>query len=91
LTLQAINETERKEKAMVIALGPELEAALNEAARREGTAPDALALDVLRERFLGTAAILEPRDEWERGLLEAARPWEISFADAALSREELYD
>ena len=76
---------------MVITLGPELEAALNEAARRQGAAPDALALDVLRERFLATAAVLEPRDEWERGLLEAARPWEVSLADTALSSEGLYD
>ena len=51
---------------MVITLGPELETALNKAAHRQGAAPDALALDVLRERFLRTAATLEPRDEWER-------------------------
>jgi hypothetical protein len=76
---------------MVITLGPELEAALNEAARRQGAAPDALALDVLRERFLGMVAILEPRDEWERSLLEAARPWGVSLDDDSLSSEELYD
>jgi hypothetical protein len=76
---------------MVITLGPQLEAALNEAARRQGVAPEALALNVLRQRFLATAAPLEPRDEWERGLLEAARPWGVSLPDAALSSEGLYD
>ena len=76
---------------MVITLGPELDAALNEAARRQGVAPEVLALDVLRERFLATAAPLAPRDEWERGLLEAARPWGVSLPDAALSSEGLYD
>ncbi len=76
---------------MVITLGPELETALNEAARRQGLAPEALALNVLRERFLVTPAPPEPRDEWERGLLEAARPWGISLPDAALSSEGLYD
>jgi hypothetical protein len=76
---------------MVITLDPELEAALNEAARRQGVAPEFLALNVLRERLLATAAPLEPRDEWERGLLEAARPWGISLPDAALSSEGLYD
>jgi hypothetical protein len=76
---------------MVITLGPELEAALNEAARRQRVAPEALALDVLRERFLATAKLLEPRDEWERGLLEAARQWDVSLPDAAVSSEGLYD
>ncbi len=76
---------------MVITLGPELEAALNEAARQQGVAPEALALKVLRERFLAMATPLEPRDEWERGLLSAARPWGISLPDAALSSEGLYD
>ena len=36
---------------MVITLGPELEAALLEAARRDGTTAEALALRALRERF----------------------------------------
>ena len=48
---------------MVITLHPELEAALKEQARRQGVAPEALALDALRERFLA-AAPPEPRDEW---------------------------
>ena len=38
---------------MVITLGPELEAASNDAARRQGVAPETLALKTLRERFLG--------------------------------------
>jgi hypothetical protein len=76
---------------MVITLGPELEAALNAAARQQGVAPEALALHVLRERFLATATPLAPRDEWERGLLDAARPWGTSLPDAALSSEGLYD
>jgi hypothetical protein len=50
-----------------------------------------LALIVLRDHFLATARPLEPRDEWERGLLEAARLWGISLPDAALSSEELCD
>ena len=57
---------------MVISLGPELEAALNEAASHRGIAPEVLALDALRERFLGAALVLQPWDEWERGLLESA-------------------
>lgn len=76
---------------MDITLGPELETALNEAARRQGLAPEAIAINVLRERFLGLVAALQPRDEWERGLLEAARDCGVSLPDAALSSEGLYE
>ena len=41
---------------MVIKLSPELEAALNESARRQGVSPDVLANSVLRERFLAPSA-----------------------------------
>ena len=75
---------------MVVTLNPELEAALTEQARRQGVAPEELALNVLRERFL-TAPSLEPRDEWERGLLAAARNCGVSLPDSALSSEGLYD
>ena len=74
---------------MVITVGAELEAALNERARREGVAPEEVALKALRERFL--VAALQPRDEWERGLLGAARDYGVSLPDSALSSEGLYD
>jgi hypothetical protein len=80
-----------KEMIMVITLGPELEAALKEAARHRGVAPEVLALNALRERFLGSASELQPRDEWERGLLAAARDCGVSLPDSALSSEGLYD
>ena len=76
---------------MVISLSPELETALNEAARRHGLAPEAIAVDALRERFLGVNATLQPQDEWERGLLEAARGCGVSLSDAVLSGEGLYE
>jgi hypothetical protein len=76
---------------MVITLEPELEAAVNAAARQRGIAPEALALSTLRERFLGMAALLPPRDEWERGLLAMARDCGVSLPDSALSSEGLYD
>src|SRR5258707_1680653 len=67
---------------MVITLDGELEAALNELARRQGLAPEVLALKALRERFVAAAA-LQPRDEWERGLLAAARDCGVSLPDSA--------
>ena len=69
---------------------PDLKPALKEHAERKGVAPEELALDVLRERLLG-AAPLEPRNEWERGLLGPARPWGVALPDAALTSDGLYD
>jgi hypothetical protein len=75
---------------MTLTLEIDLEAALNEQARRQGVAPEVLAVNALRERFLAGAA-LQPRDEWERGLLEAARNCGVSLPDSALSSEGLYE
>jgi hypothetical protein len=75
---------------MVITLDPELEAALAELARRQGVAPEALALSALRERFLA-AAPPQPRDEWERRLLGAARDCGVSLPHSAVSSEGLYE
>ena len=69
---------------MVITLTPQLEAALSEQARRRGVAPETLALEALRERFLPAPA-LEPRDEWERRLLGLAKDCGVSLSDEALS------
>jgi hypothetical protein len=74
---------------MVITLSPELEPALNEAASRRGVAPEVLALDALRERFLGT--IPQPRDEWERRLLALAKDCGVSLPDSAVSSEGIYE
>ena len=77
-------------RAMVVTLDPKLEAALKEQASRQGIAPEELALNVLRTSFLAGGP-LEPRDQWERELLAAARPWGVSLPDAALCSEALYD
>ena len=76
---------------MVITLGPELEAALDEQARRQGVAGEVLALDALRERFLAPVPPVQPQDEWERRLLGLAKDCGVSLSDAALSREALYE
>jgi hypothetical protein len=75
---------------MVITLGPELEAALKEQARRQGVTPEELALNALRQHFLG-AAPPQPRDEWERRLLGLAKDCGVSLPDWAVSREALYE
>jgi len=80
-----------RETTMVITVGPELEAALNEQAHRQGVTAEGLALDVLRERFLTPARPISPQDEWERRLLGLAKDCGVSLSDEALSREAIYD
>lgn len=76
---------------MVITLAPDLEAALNDQARRQGVAPEVLALNALRERFFGPALQVQPRDEWERELLAAATDCGVSLSNEAVSSEGLYE
>jgi predicted transcriptional regulator len=76
---------------MVIRLEPDLEQALTEHARRTGVTPETLAVDALRERFTATPPPLEPQDEWERRLLEAATDCGVSLPHEALSSDGLYD
>jgi hypothetical protein len=76
---------------MTINLSSDLEAALNDAARREGVSPETLALNTLRDRFLTSATTIQPRDEWERRLLEAATDCGVSLPPAAVSSEGLYE
>lgn len=76
---------------MVITLGPDLEAALTEAASRRGVALEVLALSALRERFLGGTDSLQPQDEWERQLLGLAKDCGVSLPDSAFQRELQYE
>ena len=76
---------------MVIDLDSELEAALIQSARHQGVAPKDLAVDALRERFLVTVEVVQPRDEWERRLLGVASDCGVSLPDSALGSDGLYD
>ena len=76
---------------MVVTLSPELADALSKVAQQRGVAPEVLALDALRERFLDPVSVLQPRDEWERGLLAFARHCGVSPPDSAFTSDELYD
>jgi hypothetical protein len=80
-----------KRKNMVITLTPELEADLNELARRQGVAPEVLALGALRDWLIAVSKPLEPSDEWERLILQAGSNCGLSLPDKALSSEGLYD
>jgi hypothetical protein len=76
---------------MVITLGPDIESALNDQARKQGIAPELLALNALRERFLAPSGALEPRDDWERRLLGAATDCGVALSHEAVSSEGLYE
>jgi hypothetical protein len=76
---------------MVITLGPELEAALIDRARQQGVAPEVLALQALRERFLAPSLLTPPRDKWEQRLRGAATDCSLSLSNEAVSSEGLYD
>ena len=75
---------------MVITISPELEAALNQVAHRQGVAPEVLAVTALQERFLAAPAI-QPRDEWERKLLGLAKDCGGAVPAWALRREAIYE
>lgn len=76
---------------MVITLGPDLAAALNDSARKQGISPEELAIKALRDRFLAPGLRVQPRDEWERGLLAAASDCGVSLSNEAVSSEGLYE
>lgn len=76
---------------MILTLEKELEDALKKAARDRDVAPEVLARAALRERFLDDALLLQPPDEWGKGLLAAARKCGVSLPDSAFSGEGLYD
>jgi hypothetical protein len=76
---------------MIIELGPELEAALNEQAQREGIAPEALALKVLGQQFIRPTAPRLSHDEFMRRLDAVAKDCGVSLPNSALSSDELYD
>jgi hypothetical protein len=81
---------------MTITLTPDIEAAVADQARRQGTSPESLALDSLREKFVErqvhqSVPVIEPRDEWERMLASIAVDTGVSLTDEQLSREVMYE
>lgn len=75
---------------MVVNLSPELQAAVDDMAKRQGVSPESLVLSIVRQSLLPVAPI-EPRDEWERRLLAIATPCGASLSNLDVSSEGLYD
>jgi predicted transcriptional regulator len=76
---------------LLISLPPELENALNEVARQKGITPEALVVDALRDRLGAITGAIEPRDDWERLILQAGTNCGVSLPHEALSSEGLYE
>ena len=76
---------------MVITLTPELEADLNELARRRGVPAEILALDAVRDWLMAASDVVKPTDEWERLILQAGTNCGISLPHEALSSDGLYE
>jgi hypothetical protein len=77
--------------SLVISVPPELEGALNALAKQRGVAPEDLVIDVLRDRLGALSRTIEPRDDWERLILQAGSNCGVSLPDEALSSEGLYE
>ncbi|MGL4464981.1 MAG: hypothetical protein ACRC1K_22745 [Planctomycetia bacterium] len=75
---------------MILAIPPRLESALTEQARERGVTAEELVLNILQQHLIPVAPPI-PADDWERGLLAAARDCGVSLPDSALSSDGLYD
>lgn len=73
---------------MVLSLPPQLEAALDDRAKRQGILPAELAVNILRQHLRPVPTAV---DEWEQGLLAAARDCGVSLPNEALTSDGLYD
>jgi hypothetical protein len=75
---------------MVINLPPDLEATVDETAKRQGVTSESLVLSVLRQH-LASAMRIQPQDEWERRLLAIATDCGVSLSNLDVSSEGLCD
>lgn len=76
---------------MTIGMLPELKAAIQEEARKQGINPEVVAFNALYERFVGKPSPLEPRDDWERQMLSLPIDCGVSLSDETLRRESMYE
>ena len=76
---------------MTVVLDPALEQALSAQAKQQGLAPQELALDALRQRFLPPRPRTQPQDDCERRLAAAASNCGVSLSNEAVSSEGIYE
>jgi hypothetical protein len=76
---------------MNIAVPPDVESALQASAQVRGLTPEAIVIELLRERLLPVRPPIVPQDDWERRILAMGRDCGVSLSDEALSSEGIYD
>ncbi len=76
---------------MTIQINSDLAAALQVRATQEGIPPEEVAVKVLSDQLLPRKLPFEPRDEWERRLLEMGGNYGAGLTNEQLSREQMYD
>jgi hypothetical protein len=76
---------------MNIAVPPDLEAALAASAKVRGLTPEAIVIELLRERLVPARPPIVPQDDWERRLLSMARDCGVSLPPESLTSEGIYD
>lgn len=80
---------------MTITLPPEIEEALASEARRQGTTPEALLLDLLRAKLLDarhpSPSTFQAQDDWEARVLSVGLDRGVSLSHEAVSSDEIYD
>lgn len=76
---------------MTITLPSDVVEAINVRAQQLGTSVEVIAVQALREKFPRVLRPFEPRDDWERRLLEIGSDCGVSLSNEALSSEGLYD
>ena len=75
-----------------ITLTPELEQAVVDRAKVEGTSPQDFVLRVLKKSLLPTSVATHLSTiDWERALVAASVDCGVSLTDEAVSSESLYD
>ncbi len=80
---------------MTIRLTSDLEEMIRKQASERRVSPEAIIMDVLRERFLplshGAPLAQQPIDDWKARLRRVATHCGVSLCDEAVSSEGLYD
>jgi hypothetical protein len=78
-------------ETMEIVVPSDVRTALAESAKVRGLTPEAMAVELLRERLVPAQPAIVPQDDWERRLLGAAKDYGVSLPPEALTSEGIYE
>jgi hypothetical protein len=76
---------------LVVSLPAELADALRALAQQKGMTAEDLVINTLRDQLASVVPTIQPRDDWERLILQAGTDCGVSLPHAALTSEGLYE